>query len=183
MTLYTKLSFGLAAAFMFCAAGVHAGPPCCQRQCCANVVPASQPATQPASATAWDSDHAVFQFLLQNRDKIRRQVSNIDKGVVTVTESDDPVITKAIITHVHQMHARITEGRGIHMRDPLFRAIFASAKSVKMQVDDTAKGVKVTETSDDALTTKLIQAHAEVVSNFIKFGHTEVRKNHDVPKE
>jgi len=39
----------------------------------------------------------------------------------------------------------------------------------------------VSETSDDAYAAALIQAHADVVSLFIKNGHDEVRKNHAVP--
>jgi hypothetical protein len=39
----------------------------------------------------------------------------------------------------------------------------------------------VKETSDDPYVVKLIQAHAEVVSLFIKNGFDEARRNHEVP--
>jgi predicted nuclease with RNAse H fold len=49
-------------------------------------------------------------------------------------------------------------------------------------VERTAKGVKVVETSPNAFSAKLIQAHAQVVSLFLANGPTEMRKNHAVPK-
>ena len=51
----------------------------------------------------------------------------------------------------------------------------------KMTVEKTAKGVKVAETSTDPYVARLIQAHAEVVSQFLANGHAEVRKNHPIP--
>lgn len=38
------------------------------------------------------------------------------------------------------------------------------------------------ETSDDPFTARLIEAHANVVSLFVKNGHAEVRKNHAAPE-
>ena len=46
----------------------------------------------------------------------------------------------------------------------------------------TANGSKVTETSTDPYVVKLIQAHAEVLNKFIKHGHSEAMKNHEVPE-
>jgi hypothetical protein len=43
--------------------------------------------------------------------------------------------------------------------------------------------LRVTETSDDPYVTKLIQAHAAVVTKFIESGHEEVRKNHATPEK
>ena len=50
-----------------------------------------------------------------------------------------------------------------------------------MAVEKTKKGVRVKETSSDAFTARLIQAHAEVVSLFVKHGFAEAHKNHPVP--
>jgi len=64
------------------------------------------------------------------------------------------------------MSARVKEQRPIHMRDPLFREVFAHADKIVMRHENTPKGVKVVETSGDPYVAKLIQAHAEVVSLF-----------------
>ncbi len=47
--------------------------------------------------------------------------------------------------------------------------------------DDTERGVRVWETSEDPHVASVLQEHARVVSLFIKHGHAEVRKNHAVP--
>jgi len=60
-------------------------------------------------------------------------------------------------------------------------AVFKNHDKIKMVVENTERGVKVTETSDDAYTVKLIQAHAVVVSKFVKRGFDEAQENHPVP--
>ena len=45
--------------------------------------------------------------------------------------------------------------------------------------ETTPRGIKVVETSADAYTVKLIQAHANVLDLFIRNGHAEVMKNHE----
>jgi hypothetical protein len=127
------------------------------------------------------ADRAAFQFLLENRKTIRRTVKNIDEGVETITESDKPDIAGKIQEHVAAMHRRVKDGKGIHLRDPLFAEIFRHYDKITMLLEKTDKGVKVTETSNDTYVTKLIQAHAAVVTKFIENGHDEVRKNHPLP--
>lgn len=126
-------------------------------------------------------DRDVFHYLLEHHTQIRRTVRQLDNGVETLTESDDPEVTKAIQEHVHAMYRRVKGNRPIRRRDPLFNAIFNHASKVKMQVEETEKGVRVVETSDDPFVVRLIQAHAEVVSAFVKSGHAEAMKNHPVP--
>jgi len=134
----------------------------------------------------WDDprfieDRKSFHFLLANRARIRRTIKQLPNGVETVTESDDPEVAAGIQTHVAAMHVRLKEGRGIHLRDPLFREVFHHADEIHMTIEDIENGVRVTETSDDPYVASLVQAHAHVVSKFIEHGHDEVRRNHDVP--
>jgi hypothetical protein len=67
------------------------------------------------------------------------------------------------------------------VRDPLFKAIFENADKIVMKHEMTPKGIKVVETSADAYTVALIQAHADVLDLFIKNGRPEMMKNHEVP--
>lgn len=129
----------------------------------------------------FNEDRKWFHFLLDNRARIRRTIEQLPDGVETVTESDDPEVAAGIQTHVAAMHVRLKEGRGIHLRDPLFREVFHHADEIHMKIEDIENGVRVTETSDDPYVASLVQAHAHVVSKFIEHGHDEVRKNHDVP--
>ena len=94
-------------------------------------------------------------------------------GVETLTESDQPEVAKKIQEHVAAMHKRVQEGRGLRYWDDLFAAIFQRHASIKMSVENTDKGVRVKETSDDPLVVALIQAHADVVSQFVARGFDE----------
>jgi uncharacterized protein len=134
-----------------------------------------------------DDDHAadmaMFQALIDHRHQIHRTVVKRADGVETVTESDDPQVTKLIQTHVNAMYGRVKEGRAIHLRDPLFKAIFENHDKIVMAHEMTPRGIKVVETSADPYTVRLIQAHADVLDLFIKNGRSEMMKNHDVPEK
>jgi hypothetical protein len=130
---------------------------------------------------AFQQDRDWFHFLLDHRSSIRRTIKKRDDGVETTTESDDPEVASVIQKHVESMHERIKQGRPIHMRDPLFAAIFGNNEKIAMNVERAEKGVRVVETSADPHVARLIQAHAEVVSLFLANGREEVRKNHALP--
>jgi uncharacterized protein len=141
---------------------------------------------QGAGRGQWDdprfiADREAYQFLLQHRDTIRRTITLRPDGVDTLTESDDPEAATRIQEHVAAMHERVKDGRGIHMRDPLFREVFRHHEQIVMEITNTEQGVRVLETSKDPHVAKLIKAHAEVVSKFIENGPAEVRRNHAVP--
>lgn len=147
---------------------------------------AAPPKKQTTSASkGWQAqqqaDMKVFHYLLDNRKVISREVKDLPGGVETLTESKDKEVAAKIQEHAAAMHARIKEGRPIHMRDPLFREIFRHKDKISMKVEKTANGVRVVETSEDAHVAKLIQAHAKVVSGFLENGYAEVRKNHTPP--
>lgn len=127
------------------------------------------------------ADQDVFHYLLEQHADIRRSVKRLDNGVETLTESDRPEVTSKIQEHVASMHQRIKDGRGLRFWDELFVAIFKKHASIKMVVEKTEKGVKVLETSDDRVAVALIQAHAEVVSQFVALGFDEAHKNHPIP--
>ncbi len=126
-------------------------------------------------------DHNVFFYLLDHRDQIRRKVTDLPNGIETVTESDDAAVAAKIQEHVAAMYDRVENVHPIHMRDPLFREIFAHAKKISLKMTETDKGVRVTETSDDPYVAKLLQAHARVVSLFIQHGRPELHRNHALP--
>jgi len=130
----------------------------------------------------FQEDHNVFFFLLANGKKIQRTVKELPNGVQSITESGDPAVAEKIQEHVAAMYDRVENANPIHMRDPLFAEVFRNADKIKIVSEPTEKGVKVTETSEDPYVAKLIKAHAKVVDAFVKNGHTELRRNHEVPK-
>ena len=121
--------------------------------------------------------------MLANHQAIERTVTELPDGVETLTESADPKIAAKIQEHVHWMETRIKDASPIRMRDPLFREIFRHTEKIHMEHQLTERGVKVRETSTDPYVAKLIQAHAEVVSGFVKRGFAEAMKNHAVPDQ
>ena len=131
--------------------------------------------------TAHTSDMQVFHQLFDHRTEITRQIVVRPDGVETVTESVNPEVTGLLQRHVTSMLARVKEGRPIHRRDPLFAELFRHADQINARHELTAGGVRVIETSADPYVAKLLQAHAEVVSAFIKNGHSEMMKNHPLP--
>ena len=135
------------------------------------------------SDPAFAADRDLFHELLQHRADIRREIKKTDHGVETLTESDKPKVAAAIQKHVASMEKRIEEKRPIHLRDPLFAEVFRHVDQIKFVYEKTEKGTRVTESSDDPYVVRLIQAHAEVVSLFVKNGFEEVQRNHDLPPE
>lgn len=135
-----------------------------------------------ASDPGMKADQSLIHTLLSSRSQIRRQIKLLPNGIETLTETDNPRLRTVLVQHVQSMKQRVEQVRPIHLRDPLFSALFRNAKKVSMmKLTVTPKGVHMIETSDDPFTVKLIQAHARVVSLFIKNGQQEVRKNHPVP--
>jgi intracellular sulfur oxidation DsrE/DsrF family protein/uncharacterized protein YdcH (DUF465 family) len=129
------------------------------------------------------ADRNVFQFLLQNHEKINRTVKELPNGVQTLTESDVPEIAAKIKEHVEWMEYRVENTHPIRMRDPLFAELFQHTDEIKMVHEETEKGVQVVETSDDPYVATLIKAHAKVVSGFVASGFAEAMKNHPVPSD
>lgn len=140
-----------------------------------------RPGKGPGGDAAFAADRDLFHELLENRAAIQRDVKKIEKGVETLTESEQPKVAAAIQKHVASMEKRVKDKQPIHLRDPLFAEVFRHTDKIKFVYEKTDKGMRVTETSEDAYVAKLIQAHADVVSLFLKNGFEEVRRNHEVP--
>jgi hypothetical protein len=193
MTLRTLLEGSIVAAVLVSLASVApAGPGgcgcrqgvrCAESAGCCGGAACRQMARGPGGRrdAAWEADHDTFLFLIDQRDRIRREVKDLPDGVETVTESSDRDVAERIRVHVHAMYARMKEDRPIHVRDPLFAELFRHAAAVATTIEPTTDGVRVRATSKDPYVVKLIKAHAGVVGRFISEGHPEMRRNHDVP--
>jgi len=123
----------------------------------------------------------LIHFLIDNRDAITRTVTELTDGVETVTESSNPELSIKIREHVAAMTRRLEAGSPIHMRDPLFREIFAHARDMTVHQEPTGRGIRVVETSADPYVARLIKAHADVVTRFIQNGHAEMMRDHPLP--
>lgn len=127
------------------------------------------------------ADMQVFHYLLENRGKITRTVTNLPRGIDTVTTSEDAEVAAKLKGHVASMAKRMDEGRPIHARDPFFAELFRHAKAVTIKVEPLPTGVRVIETSDDEYTVKLLQEHARIVNLFLENGMAEMHRDHPLP--
>jgi hypothetical protein len=124
------------------------------------------------------ADMGGIHALFANRDQIHRTVTPIEGGVRTTTEADNPALAAQIQRHVQSMYARLKDGRPINTRDPLFAAIFENADKIRVKIENTPKGLSVTETSSDPAVVALIRRHADVVGLFIENGMHEMMRTH-----
>jgi len=126
-------------------------------------------------------DMQTIHELFAEHQRITRSVKNIDNGVETITESDDPKVQALISEHAWAMHKRIASKQPIRIWDPLFAELFKYSEKINMEITKTAKGVKVVETSTDPYVVKLLQAHALAVSEFASEGPSSMHKAHALP--
>lgn len=128
-------------------------------------------------------DQHVFHTLLDQHQEIQREVENLPNGIRTVTTSDNPELAALITEHAHVMHRRLQEGFGLRFWDPAFAEIFARADAVQMDIRNLSNGVETVETSDDPNVVKLIQAHGQVVSAFVREGHKAAERESPLPAD
>ncbi len=126
-------------------------------------------------------DMKTIHALFDDHKKITRTIKKLDNGIETITESDDPKVQALIKEHVATMYKRLANKQPMRTWDPLFAALFKHADKIKMEMTTTAKGIRVVETSDDLYVIKLIQSHAEGVSEFVKEGMSSMHKEHPLP--
>lgn len=124
-----------------------------------------------------DTIHALFSA----HQQIKRAVKKLNNGVETLTESGDPKVQALIREHVRAMYQRLSAGQPIRQWDPLYAEIFRQSGKIHMELSNTAKGIKVIETSNDPWVVKLLHSHADGVSEFVDQGMAAMHKAHPLP--
>lgn len=130
---------------------------------------------------------SIIHDLFVNHDHIKRTVTNLPNGIRTVTESDDPRIAGILKDHVASMIQRVGEGRDpmLPIESQALHAIFDNKDKIRTEVQATAQGGIVTQTSEDPKTVAVLQEHASQVSDFAREGmvalHNAMAKNGSMP--
>mmetsp|Transcript_12327 Transcript_12327/g.14863 ORF Transcript_12327/g.14863 Transcript_12327/m.14863 type:complete len:197 (-) Transcript_12327:72-662(-) len=139
--------------------------------------------TGTSSSTTTNSDHHdTIRRLMQNRHTISRSVVNTTDGVSTKTSSTKPDVAVWIKQHVDEMQILMKTGGRIRQWDPLFAAILDPEQGVTLNCTYTDdRVVHCDHSSSTECGIDLVQYHAEVVSNFIKYGGDEVWAEHEAP--
>jgi uncharacterized protein len=135
----------------------------------------------PGGMMGQGQDMQTIHALFAAHQDIQRTVKQLANGVETLTESEDAKVQALIQVHVAAMYKRLDTNSPIRQWDPLYAEIFKQAGKIKMEVVNTKKGIRVVETSSDPWVVKLLQAHAEGVSEFVKEGMAAMHKEHPLP--
>jgi len=121
-----------------------------------------------ASATEMQELHQMFI----DHTKIKRSVTNLPNGIRTLTESNNPEMTRILVSHVSGMIKRVEEGRNprLPMQSPQLEIIFRNREKIKTSFEATPNGIDVIQTSDDAETVAALQKHAADVTDAVQRG-------------
>jgi hypothetical protein len=119
---------------------------------------------------AFAGDMQLVHGMLDGHESIKRTVTNLPNGIRTVTESDDAQVAATIKAHVASMTQRLEEGREFNLFSPTIPVLFKNKDKVRTAVEQTAKGVVFTQTSDDAKVVAALQEHAVEVSELARDG-------------
>jgi hypothetical protein len=123
--------------------------------------------TQDANSA---TDMGVTMNLVHANTKIQRAVTRLPDGIKTVTESSDPKTAQDIKAHVASMFNRLQEGKEFNIFSTTLPVIFDNVKTIKSNIEFTANGAIVIQTSPDPKVALALQAHADEVTELVKGG-------------
>ena len=127
---------------------------------------------------------AHMRTLFQQHPSIKRDVKNIENGIVTTTVSNDPKVADALINHVAEMVTRVEQGDNpeVPIQSPTLSILFEQGDSIETEIEIVENGVIVTQTSDNSDVVAALQKHAGEVSDLAKRGmvavHEQMMKAH-----
>src|ERR1035438_6561383 len=120
--------------------------------------------------SAYGTDMNVVHKLLFNHNKIKRTVTKLPNGIRAATESDDPKVAQYLKDHVASMKQRMNDGKVFNVASNTLPTIFANADKINTEIQQTPKGVILTQTSSDPAVIVALQAHADEVSDLAREG-------------
>jgi hypothetical protein len=116
--------------------------------------------------------------IFRSHKGIIRSVSNIESGIVTITEAENETLRQAIVSHVTMMVTRLQEGKNpeVIIQSPTLDALFDVFEEIDTDIELTDMGIKVIQTSTNLEVVKLLQKHADEVSDMSKRGMVAVHE-------
>lgn len=131
---------------------------------------------QPKRELMRDAHALVF-----DHSSLKRTIEKLDNGVRTITTTTNAEMVPVLRRHPRDMAKLYGQGGMVRAWDPLFRELAAVSDKVTMDVRDIEHGVEVICTSEDPEVVKLIQAHAEKVSDMAERGSPAMRESTPIP--
>ncbi len=140
--------------------------------------PRAAPAAAPPDAGARDTmmgnataaDISTYTDLFSRHAELGRTVQLVPGGVRTVTEAADPALTAQLQSHVASMYAHLDQGQEVTCMSSSLPVLFRNSRRYRRTLANTARGVAITETSDDPRITAAIRSHAAEVTGFAEDG-------------
>ena len=121
---------------------------------------------QGMPAQARSNIHALFG----QHDSLRRTVTLTDDGYVSLTETDDPALAKALGEHVDQMRQRLEDGLSVRRWDPAFAEYREHYDDMKLTIEPVTNGVRVVARGLTREAVEVVQDHARVINEFVRDG-------------
>lgn len=128
-----------------------------------------------------DTTQAEFEemrAMFMKHRAMTRSVTNLPDGIRTVTETDDVELRPKLVSHVVGMIARMQGKRNpeVIIQSATLNPLFERGDAIKTQMEMTAKGIIVTQTSTDPEVVQLLQTHAAEVSDLAARGMAAVHE-------
>ena len=122
-----------------------------------------------------------LRTIFQKHIEIKRSVSNLPNGISTLTETKNPELRDAIISHVSMMITRLDEGKNpeVIIQSPTLDALFDVHNEIETEIELTDAGVIVKQTSTNPKVALLLQQHAAEVSDMSQRGMASVHERMD----
>ena len=119
-----------------------------------------------------DFEVAELRAMFENHKDLSRSVENLPNGIRTVTETENPELRDALVSHIVSMLSRVDEKRDpqIPIQSLTLDVLFEKSEMIVTEVEYTDTGVAVVQTSDDAEVVAALQTHAAEVSDLAARG-------------
>ncbi len=136
----------------------------------------TMPGLRGLNATPEESAELAVMF--RNFETITREVMNMPNGIRSVTRSSDEKVMAKMVSHVIGMIGRVEAGDDpkILIQSPTLDIFFARGDDIRSEVEITAEGIVVVQTSDDPDIVTALQTHAAEVSDMADRGMQAVHE-------
>jgi hypothetical protein len=124
----------------------------------------------PMMGDATPADMSTYMGLFSRHTELHRTVQLVPGGVRTVTEADDPALAAQLQAHVASMYAHLNQGAEVRCMSSSLPVLFRNSRRYRRSLTIIARGVAVTETSDDPRIAAAIRSHAAEVTGFVEDG-------------
>jgi len=128
-----------------------------------------------------ETEVSDLRMIFQQHTEIKRSVSNLPNGISTLTETRNPELRDAIVSHVSMMITRLAEGKNpeVIIQSTTLDALFDVHNEIETEIELTDEGVTVRQTSTNPKVALLLQQHAAEVSDMSERGMQSVHDRMD----